>query len=275
MSVIGWIQILLFCAIIAAVTPVLGAYLTRVFNGQRTFLSPVLRPVELCFTGLQESKRRANKVGLHDRNAAVSRRRFRDTLCVDAHARASCRSIPRGNRLLRLICRSTPPSVSSPIPTGKTTAAKRTMSYLVQMLGLTHQNFLSAATGIVLAIALIRGFARTSAKTVGNFWVDIRAVRSTCCCRSAYHMHCSWFGRVCRRHSVHMSMQRHSKAAGRQLRSVLLPRKLPSRCSGPTAAASSMPMRHTHLKTRQPCRISCRSSRSSRSVPPSPMCSAA
>ena len=48
-----------------------------------------------------------------------------------------------------------------------------TMSYLTQMLGLTHQNFLSAATGIVLAVALIRGFARASAKTIGNFWVDI------------------------------------------------------------------------------------------------------
>src|SRR3954467_2547570 len=48
-----------------------------------------------------------------------------------------------------------------------------TMSYLVQMLGLTHQNFLSAATGIVLAVAMIRGFSRASAKTVGNFWVDI------------------------------------------------------------------------------------------------------
>ena len=48
-----------------------------------------------------------------------------------------------------------------------------TLSYLVQMLGLTHQNFLSAATGIVLAVALIRGFARVSAKTVGNFWVDV------------------------------------------------------------------------------------------------------
>ena len=48
-----------------------------------------------------------------------------------------------------------------------------TLSYLVQMLGLTHQNFLSAATGIVLAIALIRGFSRASARTVGNFWVDI------------------------------------------------------------------------------------------------------
>ena len=48
-----------------------------------------------------------------------------------------------------------------------------TMSYLVQMLGLTHQNFLSAATGIVLAVALIRGFARASMRTIGNFWVDI------------------------------------------------------------------------------------------------------
>ena len=48
-----------------------------------------------------------------------------------------------------------------------------TLSYLVQMLGLTHQNFLSAATGIVLAVALIRGFARASSKTIGNFWVDI------------------------------------------------------------------------------------------------------
>jgi K+-transporting ATPase ATPase A chain len=48
-----------------------------------------------------------------------------------------------------------------------------TLSYLVQMLGLTHQNFLSGATGIVIAVALIRGFSRASAKTVGNFWVDI------------------------------------------------------------------------------------------------------
>ena len=48
-----------------------------------------------------------------------------------------------------------------------------TLSYLVQMLGLTHQNFLSAATGIVLAVALIRGFARASLRTIGNFWVDI------------------------------------------------------------------------------------------------------
>src|SRR6202045_3754454 len=47
MTVIGWVQILLYCAIIVAITPVLGAYMTRVFNGERTFLSPILRPVEL------------------------------------------------------------------------------------------------------------------------------------------------------------------------------------------------------------------------------------
>ena len=58
------------------------------------------------------------------------------------------------------------------------------MSYLTQMAGLTVQNFVSAATGIALAIALVRGFARRSAQTVGNFWVDLTRARSTSCCRS-------------------------------------------------------------------------------------------
>jgi K+-transporting ATPase ATPase A chain len=60
-----------------------------------------------------------------------------------------------------------------------------TLSYLSQMLGLTHQNFVSAATGIALAMALIRGFARSTKRTLGNFWVDMTRARSMCCCRSA------------------------------------------------------------------------------------------
>ncbi len=52
MTTIGWIQILLYCAIIVAITPVLGAYMTRVFNGERTFLSPILRPVERALYGM-------------------------------------------------------------------------------------------------------------------------------------------------------------------------------------------------------------------------------
>ncbi len=64
-------------------------------------------------------------------------------------------------------------------------SGESTMSYLTQMAGLAVQNFLSAATGIVVAVALIRGLARHSAKTIGNFWVDIDALRhSTSCCRS-------------------------------------------------------------------------------------------
>jgi len=64
-------------------------------------------------------------------------------------------------------------------------SGESTMSYLVQMAGLALHNFTSAATGIVLAIAFIRGIARREAKTIGNFWVDSLDARSMCCCRSA------------------------------------------------------------------------------------------
>ena len=63
MTAIGWIQILLYCAIIVAITPVLGAYMTRVFNGERTFLSPVLRPVEAAIYGPAAWTRNASRAG--------------------------------------------------------------------------------------------------------------------------------------------------------------------------------------------------------------------
>ena len=75
MTVIGWIQILLYCLIIIAVTPLLGAYMTRVFSGERTFLSPVLRPVEFVIYKLAGVSERSEQhaVDLHDCDAAVSR----------------------------------------------------------------------------------------------------------------------------------------------------------------------------------------------------------
>ena len=63
MTIIGWIQILLYCAIIVAITPVLGGYMTRVFNGERTFLTPILRPVELALYGAAASTRNASSTG--------------------------------------------------------------------------------------------------------------------------------------------------------------------------------------------------------------------
>ena len=174
MTVFGWAQILLFCAIVVALAPLLGGYMTRVFNGEPTFLSPILRPLETAVyraAGVDPAREQ------HWLTYTISMLLF--------HA--------AGFLFLYILMRLQGPLPFN--PAGQSAVApdlsfntaisfitntnwqnyggESTMSYLVQMLGLTHQNFLSAATGIVLAVALIRGFARTSVRTVGNFWVDI------------------------------------------------------------------------------------------------------
>src|SRR3974390_385967 len=174
MTVIGWIQILLYIAIILAITPVLGAYMTWVFNGEHTFLSPVLRPVEaaIYWAGGVDEKREQDwlmyTVGMllfHVGGFLI--------LYVLMGGQGVLPFNPAGQTAVA-------PDLSFNTGVSFITntnwqnyGGEGTMSYLTQMLGLTHQNFLSAATGIVLALALIRGFARHSAKTVGNFWGDI------------------------------------------------------------------------------------------------------
>ena len=88
MTVIGWIQIILYCAIIVALAKPLGWYMTRVFNGERTFLSPVLRPVEaaLYWLGGVDEKREQHWIDLYHRDAVVSRRRLPRPLRADAAA---------------------------------------------------------------------------------------------------------------------------------------------------------------------------------------------
>src|SRR5246127_1684577 len=174
MTVIGWIQILLYCAIVAALAVPLGGYMTRVFNGERTFLSPILRPVEaaLYWMGGVDSRREQHWV-----TYTVSMLFFHVggflILYVLMRLQASLPFNPQGMTAVA-------PDLSFNTAVSFVTntnwqnyGGESTMSYLVQMLGLTHQNFLSAATGIVLAVALIRGFARASARTGGNFWVDL------------------------------------------------------------------------------------------------------
>jgi K+-transporting ATPase ATPase A chain len=174
MTTIGWVQILLYCAIIIAITPVIGGYMTRVFSGERTFLSPILRPVEAVIYGLGgvDQKREQNWLIY-----TVSMLLFHVCgfliLYVLMRAQASLPFNPAEQS-------GVAPDLSFNTAISFITntnwqnyGGESTLSYLVQMLGLTHQNFLSAATGIVLAVALIRGFSRASAKTVGNFWVDI------------------------------------------------------------------------------------------------------
>jgi K+-transporting ATPase ATPase A chain len=174
MTIIGWIQILLYCAIVVALVKPLGWYMTRVFNGEKTFLSPVLRPLEaaLYWAGGVDERREQ-----HWLSYTVAMLFFHVggflILYVLMRAQAMLPFNPAGQSAVAEDL-SFNTAVSFITNTNwQNYGGESTMSYLVQMAGLTHQNFLSAATGIVLAVALIRGFSRASARTVGNFWVDI------------------------------------------------------------------------------------------------------
>src|SRR3984893_18334071 len=174
MTLIGWIQILLYCAVIIAIVPVLGGYMTRVFNGERTFLSPVLRPVETALYrlgGVDEKHEQhavtytAGMLFFHVGGFLIlyALMRFQALLPLNPAGQSAVAEDLSFNTAVSFVTNTN----------WQNYGGESTMSYLVQMLGLTHQNFLSAATGIVLAIALIRGFARHSVATIGNFWVDL------------------------------------------------------------------------------------------------------
>ncbi|MFZ2066294.1 MAG: potassium-transporting ATPase subunit KdpA [Xanthobacteraceae bacterium] len=174
MTAIGWGQILLYCVIIVAITPVLGAYMTRVFNGDRTWLSPILRPIEVGIYKISGVDERQEQ---HAVTYTVAMLLFHVggflILYVLMRAQQWLPFNPAGQTAVA-------PDLSFNTAISFITntnwqnyGSESTMSYLVQMLGLTHQNYLSAATGIALAMALVRGFARHSARTVGNFWVDV------------------------------------------------------------------------------------------------------
>jgi K+-transporting ATPase ATPase A chain len=174
MTFIGWIQILLFCAIVVALVKPLGWYMTRVFNGERTFLSPILRPVEAglyWMSGVDEKREQ------HWLTYTVGMLLFHVSGFLVIYAVMRLQAVLPFNpaeqsAVVQDLSFNT--AISFVTNTNwQNYGGESTISYLVQMLGLTHQNFLSAATGIALAVALIRGFSRSSMKTIGNFWVDV------------------------------------------------------------------------------------------------------
>jgi len=174
MTAIGWLQIVLFCVIIVALTKPLGWYMTRVFNGERTFLSPVLRPVEVAIYWIGGVDERREQ---HWLTYTVAMLLFHVggflIIYVLMRLQASLPFNPAGQTAVAEDL-SFNTAISFITNTNwQNYGGESTLSYLVQMLGLTHQNFLSAATGIALALALIRGFSRASVRTVGNFWVDV------------------------------------------------------------------------------------------------------
>jgi K+-transporting ATPase ATPase A chain len=174
MTLNGIVQIALFCiAIIALVRPV-GHFMTRVFAGERTWLSPVLQPVERVFYALAGVDPDAEQDWLIYGTAM---------LIFNLACGLLLYAMLRLQDLLPFNPQNLPglsPELSLNTAVSFVTntnwqfySGETTMSYFSQMLGLTVHNFVSAATGIALALALIRGFARRSSKTLGNFWVDM------------------------------------------------------------------------------------------------------
>src|SRR5499427_2629243 len=174
MTLNGWIQIAIYFVILTALVVPLGRFMAQVFEGEWTFLTPVLGPLErglYRIAGVDETREQSwitYTIAMLLFNTA-------GFLLVYAILRlqAYLPLNPAGQS-------SVTPDLTFNTAVSFTTntnwqnyGGESTMSYLSQMMALTTQNFVSAATGIALAVALIRGFARASGKTVGNFWVDL------------------------------------------------------------------------------------------------------
>jgi K+-transporting ATPase ATPase A chain len=174
MSLIGWLQIgLLFLAVLLAVKP-LGLYMAKVFSGERTFLSPVLGPIERGFYALAgvDQKKEQGWVAYTLAVLAFSAAGF-VLLYAILRLQQFLPLNPQGFGGLApdLAFNTTASFVTN--TNWQSYGGETTMSYFSQMMGLTVQNFVSSATGFAIAIAVTRAFVRSGATTVGNFWVDL------------------------------------------------------------------------------------------------------
>ncbi len=174
MTVNGWLQVALYCVLLVLLTKPLGGYMTRVFAGERTLLSPVLRPLERGLyrvSGVDETQEQ------HWVIYAIAMLAFTFAGFAVLYALQRLQAVlPFNPQKLDEVSPDLAFNTSVSFITNtnwQSYTPETTMSYLVEMAGLTVHNFLSAATGIALALALIRGFSRRSAKSVGNFWVDL------------------------------------------------------------------------------------------------------
>jgi K+-transporting ATPase ATPase A chain len=170
----GWIQILIFCGIVLLLVKPLGGYMVSVFNGERTLLSMVFGRAERGLYALAGTSEREEQ---HWTTYAFALLFFNLAgfmlLYFLQRVQGALPFNPAGMGAV-------PPELAFNTAVSFMTntnwqnyGGESTMSYLVQMAGFTVQNFVSAATGMAIAVALIRGFSRASAKSIGNFWVDL------------------------------------------------------------------------------------------------------
>jgi K+-transporting ATPase ATPase A chain len=174
MTANGWFQIILYLLVILALTKPLGVFMARLFNRERTFLDPVMRPVE----------RLLYRVTTVDENHEMRWTEY--AVCMLLFSGVSMLLLYGIQRMQQFLPWNPQkfgglmPDLAFNTAASFTTntnwqnyVGETTMSYLTQMVGLAYHNFTSAAVGIALAVAFIRGIARREKETIGNFWVDI------------------------------------------------------------------------------------------------------
>jgi K+-transporting ATPase ATPase A chain len=174
MTLNGWLQILIFFALVLVVTKPLGLFIARVFKRERTFLDPLLRPVERLvykLTRVDETR----EMRWTEYAVAVLLFSVVSMLVLYLFQRVQY-YLPWNPQNLAGIEPSSSFNTAASFTTNtnwQSYVPEVTMSYLTQMAGLAFHNFVSAAVGIALAIAFIRGIAQRERETLGNFWVDM------------------------------------------------------------------------------------------------------
>jgi K+-transporting ATPase ATPase A chain len=174
MTLNGWIQIAIFAVVVILLTRPVGGFMFRLFEGERTFMSPVLRPVEAGFyaaAGVDPKKEQSwitYAVGMLIFKlmcffAVYALMRLQFYLPWNPQGQTATSPDLTLNTAISFVTNTN----------WQNYGGESTLSYFVQMVGLTVQNFTSAAAGIAVAVAVVRGFSRRSAKTIGNFWVDL------------------------------------------------------------------------------------------------------
>src|SRR5271169_3684009 len=177
MTLAGWLQIALVLALVVACSVPLSAFMARVYSGERNFLSPVLGPVERGFYRLAgvDPAREQDWFGYTIAMVVFSVAGFLSLYALQRLQNV----LPLNPRGFDAVAPDLAFNTSDSFITNtnwQNYSGETTMSHLTQMIGLTVHNFLSAATGLAMAFALVRGFARASSATVGNFWVDVTRV---------------------------------------------------------------------------------------------------
>ena len=175
MTVNGWLQILFFLSLVFLVTKPMGIFITRVFNREKTFMDPLLRPIERLLyrvTGVDEDHE------MRWTEYTIAMLLFSVVSMIVLYLMQRLQGyLPLNPQRFGAV---NPAHVAFNTAASFTTntnwqaySGENTMSYFTQMAGLAYHNFVSAAVGIALAIAFIRGIARRQMQTIGNFWVDL------------------------------------------------------------------------------------------------------